>query len=141
MRFRHLLVLGSAVLCGVGFSVEAIAREPVGRVECGSTDGSTRSDTMWFAALSPSPGGLNLLIVEETGPFVLTLDQNLVVQAASSLVGQTLSGWNLVAYDGTPLQVSPDGTFSLTMMVSTRSTCSFEGTAVFLEGAEELLPN
>lgn len=78
--------------------------------------------------------------MKETEQFVLTLDQNLVVQEASSLVGQTLSGWNLVAYDGTPLQVSPDGTFSLTMMVSTRSTCSFEGTAISLDGVEALLP-
>lgn len=129
-----------AVSLALGTASQASAT-PVGSVSCGSVNGDERRSAMAFSAISPAEGGYTLLIVEETGAFVLSLNQNLQVTEASSLEGQTLVPWNLVAYDGSPLAIAPSGDFSLEMMVSTRSACQFRGTATFLEGVETMLFN
>ncbi len=111
----------------------AQAIESVGTVSCAAVDGSyNNSRSMLFALLEPTEQGADLLIVDEMGQSVLSLDQDGVVTAASSIESQTLSPWNLVAYDQSPLSLDSEGNFKLQMMVSSRSGCTFEGRAVVL---------
>ena len=113
---------------------------PVGSVICSSMRGEGRQNEIAFSAISPEgQGGYTLSIVEDTGSHILSLNQSLQVTNASSIEGQSLVPWNLIAYDGKPLSVNRDGTFSLDMMVSTRSSCQFRGTAIFLKGSEATL--
>jgi hypothetical protein len=112
----------------------------VGSVTCSSMRGEVQQRDMAFSAIRPSDeGGYTVLIVEETGTTVLSLNAQLQVTNASSLEGQILMPWNLTAYDDSPLKIEPSGAFSLSMMVSTRSSCEFQGTALFLQGAEATL--
>ena len=114
-------------------AVPAQAIESVGTVSCAAVDGSySNSRSMLFALLEPREQGADLLIVDEMGQSILSLDQDGVVTAASSLNSQSLSPWNLVAYDQTPVSLDSDGNFKLQMMVSSRSSCMFEGRAVVL---------
>lgn len=53
MRFGSLLLLGAAALLPLAWPGQAIAREPVGQIECGSMDGCTRSDEMYFVPYRP----------------------------------------------------------------------------------------
>ena len=78
-------------------------------------------------------------IRETDGRFLLKLNQNLVVQEAYSVEGVEYLPWNLVAYDGSPMQINQDGSFLLVMMVSTRSSCEFRGKLEFLGDAETKL--
>ncbi len=129
-----------ALLPQVGLTLPVKPSPAVGTVDCGSgRGGEDRKATLLFAALSPGPTGYDLLLVDQQITAVLSLDSKLVVQAASSLQGQQLLPWNLVAYDRQPLQLSKDGKFSLGMMVSTRSACRFQGTVQFLQGADRTL--
>ena len=115
----------------------------VGSIECGSADGSRRVNPMRSASLRPTSQGFDLEIVEDSGEkSILSLDKSLKVQEAATFEGNQRRGsWNLVAYTGTPLKITPDGSFSLDMMVSTRSSCRFQGTAKFLEGSDRALFN
>ena len=107
--------------------------ESVGTVSCAAVDGSyNNSRSMLFALLEPTEQGADLLIVDEMGQSILSLDQDGVVTAASSIESQTLSPWNLVAYDQSPLSLDSEGNFKLQMMVSSRSGCMFEGRAIVL---------
>ena len=111
----------------------AQAIESVGTVSCAAVDGSyNNSRSMLFALLEPTEQGADLLIVDEMGQSILSLDQDGVVTAASSIESQTLSPWNLVAYDQSPLSLDSEGNFKLQMMVSSRSGCMFEGRAIVL---------
>ena len=114
----------------------------VGSIECGSTDGFRRVDTIRSASLRPTTQGFELEIVDGSGTTaLLSLDASLKVEEAASLEGNERGSWNLVAYDGKPLKITPDGSFYLGMMVSTRSFCRFQGTADFLEGSDRALFN
>jgi hypothetical protein len=138
MKLRWML-LPVAIALLPTTPVQANPSHSVGRVECQSTNGPDRTDNLYFAALTPEAQGFNLLIVENAGQHILTLNERLVVQKASTIQGQSLTSWNLTAYDGTPVQLSPNGGFRLAMMVSTRSSCTFQGPITFLQGAEGLL--
>lgn len=123
--------IGLLSLSTVAVPVQAI--ESVGTVSCAAVDGSYRnSRSMLFALLEPTEQGADLLIVDEMGQSILSLDQDGVVTAASSIESQALSPWNLVAYDRSPISIDSEGNFELQMMVSSRSGCTFEGRAVVL---------
>lgn len=138
MKVRWML-LPAAIALLLPIPVHANTSNAPGRVECQSTNGPGRTDNLYFAALSPEAQGFNLLIVENAGQHILTLNERMVVQKASTIQGQTLTPWNLTAYDRTPVQFSQNGGFRLAMMVSTRSSCTFQGPVTFLQGAESLL--
>jgi uncharacterized protein YjbI with pentapeptide repeats len=66
---------------------------------------------MLSATIEPDNGEFNLWIRETDGRFLLKLSQNLVVQEAYSVEGVEYFPWNLVAYDGSPMQINQDGSF------------------------------
>jgi hypothetical protein len=115
----------------------------VGTVECAgnNSDGTTYSNrrNMTSAILEPAGQGYTLRMVEEMGEQVFTLGQNLVIVSAATVEEQRLLPWNLVAYDGTPITVSRDGSFNISMRVSTRSGCTFQGQLTFQNGADVAL--
>jgi hypothetical protein len=87
------------------------------------------------ATLESTAQGFNLRIVESGEEDLLELDNNLVVQSASTDGGY----WNLVAYDKQPVKINQDGSFNIGMMVSSRSYCDFSGKLEFLGDAKSKL--
>ncbi|QYX32824.1 hypothetical protein [Sphaerospermopsis torques-reginae] len=89
------------------------------------------------ATLESTAQGFKLRIVELGTEHLLELDNNLVVQAASTDGGY----WNLVAYNDSkePVKINQDGSFNIGMMVSTRSVCNFSGKLEFLGDAKSKL--
>lgn len=121
--------------------------ESIGEILCGgySQDpnpefGDYRNRRLMLSAtIETDNGEFKLWIRETDGRFLLKLNQNLVVQEAYSVEGVEYLPWNLVAYDGSPMQINQDGSFLLVMMVSTRSGCEFRGKLEFLGDAETKL--
>lgn len=134
-----------------GFSLIGLAQQPqstlapsqktqiVGQVSCSnaydSTDININGRPMKKATLESTAQGFNLRIVESGEEDLLELDNNLVVQAASTNGGR----WNLVAYDKQPVKINQDGSFNIGMMVSSRSYCDFSGKLEFLGDAKSKL--
>lgn len=139
-----LTVIFLLTLIGISSAQTAVAEQTkanqpaTGAMECNSVRGNPNTRQIWFAAIQSTASGFDLLIVEELGNHLISLNKKLVVQAAGTIGDQKITAWNLVSYDGKPLVVKKDGTFSLGMAVSTRSFCQFQGTARFLgqAGAE-----
>ncbi|WP_143467690.1 hypothetical protein [Leptolyngbya ohadii] len=127
------LIAASTLMAPVSQAIAA----PVGTVSCRSMSGETRQSPIAFSAITPANDrNYSWVIVDDIGIHILVLNQALQVISAGTVEGQTISPWNLVAYDSKPLTLDRNGTFSLDMMVSTRSSCQFQGTTVFLQGAE-----
>ncbi|MBD2504085.1 CHAT domain-containing protein [Anabaena azotica] len=127
-----------------GFTLIGLAQQPpsalkssqktqiVGQVSCSGiiADPLSSGRAIKKATLESTAQGFNLRIVELGTEHLLELDNNLVVQAASTDGGS----WNLVAYNASkePVKINQDGSFSIGMMVSTRSVCNFSGKLEFL---------
>lgn len=135
---RNLRVGLVALALMVSPGAEAIAtpRAPLGQVECASIQGSQRDNALWYASIEPNATGFTLVLSEDFGTHVLTLNPDLTVASAGTLDGAQITTWNLVGYDGSPIELRQDGQFVVDMMVSSRSTCRFAGKAQFLQGAE-----
>ncbi|MBE9234384.1 CHAT domain-containing protein [Cuspidothrix issatschenkoi LEGE 03284] len=134
-----------------GFSLIGLAQQPpstlapsqktqiVGQVSCSGIIGDSLSSgrPMKKATLESTDQGFNLRIIELGAEHLLELDNNLVVQAASTDGGD----WNLVAYNSAkePVKINQDGSFNIWMMVSTRSVCGFSGKLEFLGDAKSKL--
>jgi hypothetical protein len=142
-----ILVLSMVSLVGISFrsnhSAEAIS-PAVGSVRCSSVDGAiARSDEIIMATIAKSAQGYELYLREPTMQHRLILDADRVVLQASSSFDRDRSDsqdseakwteWHLVAYDRTPIKLGLDGKFSINMMVSSRSSCIFEGKATIFE--------
>lgn len=114
----------------------------VGKVECGGiTAGSENTRKMSLATIEPTSQGYKLRIIDERGESILQLNNNLVVVEAGSIDDGKYGPWNLAGYSAfkDPVTINRNGSFSQWMMVSTRSTCIFEGMLTFLKGAERKL--
>ena len=125
-----------ALVLGPGAAAIAAPRAPLGQVQCASIQGSQRNNALWYASVEPNDTGFTLVLSEDLGTHVLTLNPDLTVSSAGTLDGAQVMTWNLVGYDGSPIELRQDGQFVVDMMVSSRSTCRFEGKANFLQGAE-----
>ncbi len=125
-----------ALVLGPGAAAIAAPRAPLGQVACASIQGSQRNNALWYASVEPNDTGFTLVLSEDFGTHVLTLNPDLTVASAGTLDGAQVMTWNLVGYDGSPIELRQDGQFVVDMMVSSRSTCRFEGKAKFLKGAE-----
>lgn len=116
------------------WAIPTLAHEAVGKVVCGGGRGTPgRQAELLFATVTPTAAGYDVLLLEARSTHVLSLNRDRIVEAASTLQSQTLLPWNLVAYDRTPMQLAPNGAFDITMMVSTRSSCRFQGKALWLK--------
>lgn len=134
-KFKPSSLLISLLVCsGVTFNaITQTATATAEVVQCSSTDGSERSNPIFFSAVQPTSQGYDLLIVEEQGKYIFTLKPDLTISEGSSIQGQELIPWNLAAYDGSSISLElQSGTFTIEMMVSTRSFCSFRGRAQIL---------
>jgi len=114
--------------------------QTVGNLECGSggrSNFSTRTNTMQRATLESRGEGYTLKFLESnrSEESVLELYSSLVVERART--GE--SPWNLVAYDRAPISIQPNGEFRISMMVSSRSSCTFSGTLQFIENVRSQL--
>ena len=95
------------------------------------------------ATLESRSGGYTLRFTEiiQGKPIktVWELDNGLVIEAART--GELLEGrWNLVPYNRQPpVTIRSTGAFSINMMVSSRSICTFTGTLQFLGNAQAQL--
>jgi CHAT domain-containing protein len=134
-----------------GFSLIGLAQQPpstlassqktqiVGQVLCSGiiADSLSSGRPMKKATLESTAQGFNLRIIELGTEHLLELDNNLVVQSASTDGGY----WNLVAYNDSkePVKINQDGSFNIGMMVSTRSVCNFSGKLEFLGDAKSKL--
>jgi hypothetical protein len=116
----------------------------VGSAECTGIRGdnaSTRS--IQKAILEPLRRGYKLRFTEiNQGKLIETvweLDQRLIIESAKT--GTAPEGqWNLTSYNRQPpVSISPTGKFSISMMVSSRSVCTFAGTLQFLSNAQSNL--
>lgn len=125
-----------ALMLSQGAAAIAAPRAPLGQVACASVQGSQRNNALWYAAIEPNETGFTLILSEDFGTHVLTLNPDLTVASAGTLDGAQIMTWNLVGYDGSPIELRQDGQFVVDMMVSSRSTCRFDGTVKFLKGAE-----
>jgi CHAT domain-containing protein len=110
--------------------------QAVGQASCGSIRRDQLNNVaspIKRATLESTERGFNLRLVESEAEILLELDNNLVVQAAST------NGipWSLVSYDKQPFTINPDGSFEMTMMQSTRTGCSFTGKLEFLGNAKQ----
>ena len=131
MKHFSLIVLALTL-----FGNSAHAAPSSGTMKCFGA--SSRSEPNNYriisASLRPYDGGYSLLIVTNAAPSVLVLDRKSIVVSAATLEGDKLIPWNLHHYDQKPMKLGKNGSFSLEgMAVSTRSYCSFNGTAVYLE--------
>ncbi|MBW4624980.1 MAG: CHAT domain-containing protein [Brasilonema octagenarum HA4186-MV1] len=111
----------------------------VGQTVCSSAFDSNQLNSngrpIKRATLESTLQGFNLRIVESGNEDLLKLDNNLVVQSAST----DGSPWNLSAYTKDPFTINSDGSFEITMMVSSRSICSYSGKLEFLGDAKQKL--
>lgn len=113
----------------------------VGQVICGSLYNGDQLNSngrpIKRATLESTSQGFNLRILESGSEDLLELDNNLVIQSAST--DGTI--WNLSAYTYTkdPFTINSDGSFEITMMVSSRSICSYSGKLEFLGDAKQKL--
>ncbi|NEO55625.1 MAG: hypothetical protein F6K54_22665 [Okeania sp. SIO3B5] len=140
------------ILTGLGespiVSASKSVKEVVGYMSCGNTYSSRggageNSRDLVSANLKSVVNGFTLALTEANGKkHRLDLDQNLVVVSASSFDEQRNRWypWNLTAYLKAPFNIKPDGSFDMTMAVSTRSLCSFVGKVEFIGDAADKLP-
>lgn len=118
---------------------------PVGTAECsGIRVGSPASTRpIQKATLEPREGGYTLKFTEiyqdgQQRESQLELNNQLQVQSARTLGAQG-GEWKSVVFRGTPVKIQPTGAFSVSMMVTTRSTCTFSGTLQFAGNAQAQL--
>ncbi len=125
------------------FASPAIA-DQVGSAECSGIRGdraNTRS--IQKATLEPLQGGYKLRFTEmKQGKPIETvweLDPKLIIESAKT--GTAPAGrWNLTAYNRQPpVTIEPDGKFKISMMVTSRSVCTFAGRLQFLDNAQAQL--
>ncbi len=105
--------------------------KPIGKANCGKIDAEDPSATeIERATLESRKGGYKLKLARNGETDVLDLDRRLLVIAART---EGKGSWNLVSYRSAPqpVKIDPQGKFSITMMVSTRSVCEFDGNLTF----------
>jgi len=122
-----------------GTSDTSLATTQVGTAECSGIQGdNANTRPIEKATLEPRAGGYNLRFTEiKQGTPVeslFELNNQLEVQSARTLGSQ--GEWNSVVFRGTPVKIQPTGAFSINMMVSTRSACTFSGTLQFAGNAQ-----
>ncbi len=130
----------------VSFASPAKA-DPVGSIECSGIRGNNSTTRLiQKATLKPLQGGYKLRFTEirQGKPIetVWQLDPKLIIESAKT--GTAPEGrWNLTSYNrSTPVTIEPDGNFSINMMVSSRSACTFSGRLQFLDKAQtQLFPD
>ncbi len=136
----------SILVALVGFASFAspVIADQVGSAECSGIRGhrvNTRS--IQKATLEPLQGGYKLRFTEmKQGKPIETvwdLDSKLIIESAKT--GTAPAGqWNLTSYNRQPpVTIEPDGKFSINMMVTSRSVCTFSGRLQFLDNAQAQL--
>jgi hypothetical protein len=128
----------------VAISPKGAIAQPVGTIQCSGIRGdnaTTRS--IQQATLEPMGLGYKLRFTEmRQGKPVGTvwkLNKALIIESAST--GTAPAGdWNLVPYNREPpVAIAPTGKFEISMMVTSRSACTFAGTLQFLGNAKAQL--
>ncbi|PSB03732.1 peptidoglycan-binding domain-containing protein [Merismopedia glauca] len=135
MKFKSLALL-SFLLLELGLPNTAHSRT-VGKVECGSIENfPTSVRKISLATIKPTSQGFVMRITEKNGTDIFQLNRKLIIESART---EGRGSWNLVPYhyDPYPVKIKPNGSFDIAMMVSTRSSCSFQGNLTFLGGAKE----
>ncbi|WP_013324651.1 hypothetical protein [Gloeothece verrucosa] len=139
-QFAFVAMVLIQILSLFSLSLPATAQK-VGTVKCSVSNGKANKRTMSAASLSATRTGFNLNFSDEMGDYLLELNNKLIIQEAQTLGSDEPAMWNLVGYysSPTPVSIDRDGYFSISMMVSTRSTCTFKGQLTFAPGAKEKL--
>jgi hypothetical protein len=123
---------------------ERAIAQPIGTTKCSGIRGDnaiTRS--MQKATLEPIASGYALRFTElvqgKPVETIWKLDKGLVINSART-VSAPEGEWNLVPYNREPpVTIAPTGKFSISMMVTSRSACTFSGTLQFLGDAKAQL--
>lgn len=125
---------------------QAQTDNPVGSVTCATTIdrfATKKVRAIQSATLRNSNQGYILALSEAEMEHELKLDRQLIVQSAQTKNKNEgkWGMWNLISYQyqPQPIQIQPNGTFSIEMFVSTRSICEFKGQLEFREGAKSQL--
>jgi hypothetical protein len=129
-----------------GFASPAKA-DPVGSAECSGIRGDRiNTRPIQKATLEPLQSGYKLRFTEirQGKPIetVWELDPKLIIESAKT--GKAPEGqWNLTSYNRqSPVTIAPNGKFGISMMVTSRSACTFSGKLQFLDNAQtQLFPN
>ncbi|MEB3340927.1 S8 family serine peptidase [Okeania sp.] len=133
--------------------IEGAKKPPsVGKVSCSMPyrpEESENTRKITSASIKSTAEGYSLIMIEEDGKEqVINFDKNLHPQSAGTVADKDYDGvykagdlipWNLIANSVHPhiaLKIQSNGSFKIGMWVSTRSTCLFEGTAQFVDGAK-----
>jgi hypothetical protein len=118
----------------------------IGKAECSGIRGeSSHTRPIQMATLKTRAGGYTLqfreLIQGRVAETIWQLDKSLFIEKARTLgTGANAYDWNLVPYNRQePVAINPTGKFKITMLVSSRSGCTFSGTLQFLGNAKATL--
>ena len=139
MHDSRVLILLVATAIAVSLPIDPSFANSGGKAMCGKIDAENQSTTsISKATLASRNGGYQLKLVRNGGTEVLDLDRQLFVTGAKT---EGKADWNLVSYksDPTPVKIDRRGKFGITMMVSTRSVCEFDGTLTFIGTAKTQL--
>jgi hypothetical protein len=115
----------------------------LGQAVCGNTrSGDLGTTPITKAILESTKMGYLFRFTWKSSRTVWILNPELVITEAYTLTPKAPNGkgnWNIRVYDGTPVKISPNGSFSIAMMVSSRSGCEFKGNLTFGKGVKEKL--
>lgn len=143
--FSFLFIM-SSVICRKALAVTYLAQTEapivsVGTTQCSEITGdNTNSRPIQTATLESRNRGYTLKFTEifqgQPQEVVWQLDENLFIEEARTAEAP----WNLTSYNRSdPVEIQPTGEFSINMMVSSRSICTFSGTLEFLGNAQTRL--
>lgn len=134
-------------LVGLASFAGSAKADPVGSTECSGIRGDqVNTRPIQKATIEPLQSGYQLRFTEilndraiET---VWNLDSKLIIESAKTGTDRA-GGWNLTSYNRqSPVTIDRDGQFSINMMVSSRSVCTFSGKLQFLNNAQtQLFPD
>ena len=141
-KMKRVSVL--VALLGVASVASPAIADQVGSTECSGIRGDNiNTRPIQKATLEPLQGGYKLRFTEmKQGKPIETvweLDSKLIIESAKT--GTAPEGrWNLTSYNRQPpVTIEPGGNFKISMMVTSRSVCTFAGKLQFLGDAQAQL--
>jgi hypothetical protein len=142
-QFFWFVAIALSLPTAVILPERAIA-QPAGTIQCSGIRGDNAiTRPIQAATLESVRDGYTLRFTElrqgQSIETVWQMDQTLIIESAKT--GTAPEGrWNLRSYNRQPpVTIKPTGEFSINMMVSSRSACTFAGTLQFLGDTQSQL--
>ncbi len=132
-------------LVGLASFATPAKADPVGSTVCSGTRGDqVNTRPIQKASIQPLRSGYQLRFTEiwqgKPSEIIWQLDSKLIIESARTGTAPEGILWNLTSYNRrSPVAIEPNGNFKISMMVTSRSSCTFSGKLQFLGDAQNQL--